>query len=271
MKIKYIGLLAVLLVTAFTTACKKDKSIQVIDIPVDAANISRIKYFNFAAGAPSVNFYANGVKVSGILSSTGSESATGTAYGGVYPASNYSIIKPGTYKVNGIVPSTAATNANVSISEISQSLTNEKYYSLYTCGIYNSTSKTAESFVLEDVLPGPAASNLVSYVRFVNTIPNGTSAMNLIIKNSVSGLETVVATNIAYKTGSAFVAVPVGSYELYVRYPSSSTNVISRNGTTNGVVNFLGGRAFTVGARGDMTVTSATASNRPLLDNTANQ
>lgn len=271
MKIKYIGLLAVTLVAAFTFSCKKDNSIQVIDTPVDATNVSRIKYFNFAAGAPSVNFYANGTKVSGILSATGSESTTGTAYGGVYPASNYSIINPGTYKINGIIPSTAAANANVSISEVNPALANGKYYSLYTSGIYNSTTKTAESFVLEDVLPPSTSSNTVSYVRFVNAIPNGTAAMNLVIKNSVTAVETIVATNIGYKSGSAFVAVPVGSYELYVRYPSSSTNIISRNGTTNGVVGFLGGRAFTVGARGDMTITSATAANRPLLDNTANQ
>ncbi|WP_316735475.1 DUF4397 domain-containing protein [Pedobacter aquatilis] len=271
MKIKYIGLLTVALASVFSLSCKKDNSIQVIDLPLDAANNARIKYFNFAAGAPSVNFYANGVKVSGILSATGAENAAGTAYGGVYPASNYSAITGGTYKINGIVSSTATTNPNVSISEVSPSLTNGKYYSFYTSGVYNSTTKTAESFVLEDILPNATALNTVSYVRFVNAIPNGTSGMNLVIKNSVTAVETVVATNIGYKTGSSFVPVPIGSYELYVRYPSSATNIISRNGTTNGVVAFLGGRTYTVGARGDMTVTSATAANRPLLDNTANQ
>lgn len=271
MKTKYIGLLAVALASVFSFSCKKDKSIKVIDIPLDAANNARIKYFNFAAGAPSVNFYANGVKVSAILSATGSENSAGTAYGAVYPISNYSTIVGGTYKINGIVPSTAAANANVSISEISSVLGNGKYYSFYTSGIYNSTTKTAESFILEDVLPLSTASNTVSYVRFVNTIPNGTSGMNLVIKNAVTAVETVVATNIGYKTATAFIAVPIGSYELYVRYPSSATNIISRNGTTNGVVSFLGGRTYTVGARGDMTVTSATAANRPLLDNTANQ
>ena len=161
-------------------------------MPLDLANNARIKYFNFAAGAPSVNFYANGTKVSGILSATGAENAAGTGYGAVFPTSNYSVIAGGTYKINGIVPSTATANPNVSISELSQALTNGKYYSFYTSGIYNSTTKTA-------------------------------------------------------------------------------TNIISRNGTTNGVVAFLGGRTLTVGARGDMTVTSATATNRPLLDATSNQ
>ncbi|GAA3976270.1 hypothetical protein GCM10022246_30890 [Pedobacter ginsengiterrae] len=271
MKIKYIGLLTVVLASVFSFSCKKDNSIQTIDVPLDLANNARIKYFNFAAGAPSVNFYANGTKVSGILSATGAENAAGTGYGAVFPTSNYSVIAGGTYKINGIVPSTATANPNVSISELSQALTNGKYYSFYTSGIYNSTTKTAESFVIEDVLPASTESNTVSYVRFVNAIPNGTSGMNLIIKNAVTLAETVVATNIGYKTGSAFIAVPIGSYELYVRYPSSATNIISRNGTTNGVVALLGGRTLTVGARGDMTVTSATATNRPLLDATSNQ
>ncbi|RZK92514.1 MAG: DUF4397 domain-containing protein [Pedobacter sp.] len=271
MKIKYLAILAVTLASVFSFSCKKDNSIQVIDLPLDAANNARIKYFNFAAGAPSVNFYANGVKVSGILSATGAENTAGTGYGAVYPASNYSAIAGGTYKINGIIPSTASANANVSISEISPVLANGKYYSFYTSGIYNATTKTAESFVLEDVLPPTSASNMVSYVRFVNAIPNGTAPLNLVIKNSITAVETVVATNVAYKAGSAFVAVPIGSYELYVRYPGSSTNIISRNGTTNGVVSFFGGRTNTVGARGDLTITSATAANRPLLDNTANQ
>lgn len=271
MKIKYIRLWAFALLSVFSLSCKKNNALQVIDIPFDGSSTARIKYFNFSAGAPSVNFYANGLKVSGILSATGAENAAGTGYGAVYPASNYSVITGGTYKINGIVSSTATLNANLSISEVNSALANGKYYSLYTSGIFNSVSKSAESFVLEDVLPSSSASNSVSYVRFVNAIPNGTSSMTLVIKNSATGVETVVATNIDYQAASAFVAVPIGSYELYVRYPSSTTNIISRNGTTNGVVSFLGGRTFSVGARGDMTVTSATATNRPLIDNAANQ
>ncbi|MCX2582479.1 hypothetical protein [Pedobacter sp. MR22-3] len=271
MKIKNIGHLAVLLIPFISFSCKKDNSIQVIDIPIEATEVARIKYFNFTAGSPSVNFYANGVKVSGILSNTGSESTAGTAYGAVYPASNYSVINPATYKINGIIPSTATANANVTISEVNSNLEKGKYYSLYTGGIYNSATKTAESFILEDVLPPNNASNMVAYVRFVNAIPNGNSPMTLVIKNAVSGLETVVATGIAYKAGSVFVPVPIGSYELYVRYSASGINIISRNGTTNGVVPFLGGRTYTVGARGDITITSATAATRPLIDNTANQ
>jgi len=36
-------------------------------------------------------------------------------------------------------------------------------------------------------------------------------------------------------------------------------------------VSFIGGRVYTIGARGDITITSTTATNRPFLDNTANR
>lgn len=257
-----------MLVSALSFSCKKN-TIQVIDVPLDEANTARIKYFNFSANAPTVNFYANGVKVSAILSATGSESTAGTANGGVYPTSNYTAIAAGTYKFAGQIPSTAAANANVAISDLTSTLANGKYYSFYTSGIYNATTKVAESFVVEDQLP--AIDNTLTFVRFVNAISNGTAPMNLMIKNTVTNVETVVATNVAYKTGSAFIGVPVGVYELYVRYPTASTNIITRNASTNGTVSFLQGRTYTVGSRGDMTVTSATATNRPLLDNTANR
>jgi len=55
-------------------------------------------------------------------------------------------------------------------------------------------------------------------------------------------------------------------YNLAARYPDSTSNAITRTG-----VSFLAGRIYTIGARGDITVTSTTATNRPILDNTANR
>jgi len=270
MKKKYISAVTILFISIFMLSCKKDNSIAKIDIPVDEASTARIKYFNFASNAPSVNFFANGVKVGGVLSATGSESTAGVTFGSVYPSANYSIIVNGTYKIGSQIPANAAANANVAINELSVNLSSTKYYSFYTSGIYNSTTKTCDAFYVEDKLP-PVIDNIFSYVRFVNTISNGTSPMNLVVKNTVTNTEIVVATGIGYKGASDFVSIPFGNYELYVRYPSSSTNVIIRNGTTNGTVGFQSGRTYTIGSRGDMTVTSATAANRPLLDNTANR
>ena len=71
---------------------------------------------------------------------------------------------------------------------------------------------------------------------------------------------------IAYKGAGAFDAVVPGVYNLATRYAATATNAIAR---TN--VSFVAGRVYTIGARGDITVTSTTATNRPFLDNTANR
>jgi hypothetical protein len=75
-----------------------------------------------------------------------------------------------------------------------------------------------------------------------------------------------VGGSIAYKSGSAFVTMPGAVYDLTVRNAGSNTAVIVRTG-----VSFVASRIYTVSARGDMTVVSTTATNRPVLDNTANR
>ena len=68
---------------------------------------------------------------------------------------------------------------------------------------------------------------------------------------------------VAYKGASAFATLSTGIYNLFVRYQDSTANKISRNGVT-----FLGGHIYTIGARGNITVTTGTTA--PALDNTAN-
>jgi hypothetical protein len=60
--------------------------------------------------------------------------------------------------------------------------------------------------------------------------------------------------------------VPNGTYDLSTRYAGVTTNAITR-----AAVSFSAGRVYTIGARGDITVTSTTAATRPQLDNTANR
>lgn len=267
MKKRHIFLTALLLSTTIFS-CKKN-TIRIIDQKLDDSQ-AQIKFFNFGINAPSMNLYANGNKISAIASATGAESASGTAYGSVFPASNYEIITPGAYTLKGQLSSTAATDANLAVLTATATVEANKYYTLYACGFYNTTTKTSDAFLIEDKLP--AVDYTVAYVRFVNTVPNAPQNMNLYIKNTTTATETLVATSIAYKAASDFVAVPVGVYEIYARYPTATTvNVISRNATTNGTVSLTGGRVYTFGARGDITVVSTTAANRPLIDNTANR
>ena len=102
-------------------------------------------------------------------------------------------------------------------------------------------------------------------MRFVNASPNS-NPMTLYAKNPGTGDSVLVASNIAYKTGSAFVTLPTAVYDVTARYAGSNTAVVVRT-----AVSFVGGKVYTVSARGDMTVTSTTATNRPFLDNTANR
>ncbi|HEU4564815.1 MAG TPA: hypothetical protein VFS05_09210, partial [Gemmatimonadaceae bacterium] len=59
---------------------------------------------------------------------------------------------------------------------------------------------------------------------------------------------------------------PPGSYDLHARAAGSTTDLIVRT-----TLLFEAGHVYTITARGDMTVTSSSATNRPYLDNTANR
>jgi hypothetical protein len=262
---KYNIYTIILLLSVFLFSCKKDGVHEIETITTD--NGAQIKFFNFGVGAPSINFFASSAKVSAVVSATGKEAVGGVAYGSVFPATNYSLLAGQAYTFTGVVPENAAVNPGVVVATLPGTIEAKKFYSLYTSGIYNANTKTTDGFILEDNIP--ARSETEAHVRFVNTISNATSNFNLVIKNTTTLAEIVVATNVAYKSGSTFTAVPNGVYEVFARYPNSNTNIITRNGTS--VVSFIQGRAYTISSRGDMTVTGATATNRPFLDNTSNR
>ena len=72
---------------------------------------------------------------------------------------------------------------------------------------------------------------------------------------------------VAYKGAGAFTAVPSGVYDLSTRVTGAAADAFARAG-----VSFSGGRVYTIGARGDITVDpTGAATNRPFLDNTSNR
>ena len=120
--------------------------------------------------------------------------------------------------------------------------------------------------MVEDPLADPTDFAVAS-VRFVHAISNA-NPMTLYAKNTATTTSTEIAigSEVAYKNAGGFTNVPMGVYDLNTRYAGTATNAITRTG-----VSFIGGRSYTVGARGDITVVSTTATNRPFLDNTANR
>jgi hypothetical protein len=271
MKSSRLNVLILLAAAGLATACEKN-AVQVLDDPA-AGNGANVKFFNFSVGSPSVNFYVNSQKVTAVSAtacfilddanrqeclSTGRESATGVAYGSAGHGANawYSDVTPGSVSIIGKI--SATTDKNLAIATVPTTIEAGKFYSYYMSGIYNTTTKTSDAFIVEDVLPPESFE--VAYVRFVNA-SSTTQPMTLYLTNRTTTQETAVGGPVAYKSGSQFVAVVPGSYDLATRAVGSATNVFTRAQIT-----FSAGRVYTIGARGN----TATASTM-LLDNTANR
>ena len=225
----------------------------------------RVRFFNFGVNAPSVNFYADGTKMTAIQSTTGTESTAGIAYGVVGANGAYSTIDPGPHALTGKIA--AATDKDLAISSVNTTIEDGKYYSFYMSGIYNTTTKNVEGFVVEDSFAIPTDTTLAT-VRFVHAISNA-NPMTLYAKSTVTAVETAVGPEVTYKGAGAFVTLPAGVYDLSTRYTGSSTNVLTRP-----AVSFVARKVYTITARGDITVAPSTtcpATNRTCLDNTANR
>lgn len=260
--------LALLLGAALLASCG-ESAVQVIAGPLTG---SRVRFFNFGVNAPGVYFYANDLKVTAIgptgaltvkgVSTAGTESVTGTIYGGVGSGGFYSDIASGIYKFSGKI---AATIDNgLTVSSLTTTLDANKKYSFYMSGFYDVSAKTVEGFIVED--PFTDTFDWVNAnVRFVNAISNS-SPMTLYAKNTTTLVEVPVGALVAYKGAGAFAALPQAVYDLSTRTLGSSTNTIVRT-----AVSFNAGKFYTISARGDITVVSTTATNRPFLDNTANR
>ena len=261
------SILMLLGVLATAAACEKN-AVGLIDDP-EAGNGANVKFFNFAVGAPAVNFFVNDNKVTAISTtacatlddtnreaclSTGQESTSGVGYGSAGNGVNawYSDVAPGQATIAGKIA--AATDKNLAIASAQTNLQAGKFYSYYLSGVYDAATKTADAFIVEDVLP-PQDFN-VAYVRLVNA-SSTTAPISLYVKNRTTAEEAPVGGLVAYKSAGDFVAVPAGSYDISTRTEGSTTNVVSRT-----AVSFFRGRAYTITARGTTT---------RVLDNTANR
>ena len=245
---------------AALAACDKNAvQIDSITAPVSGA---RVKFHNFGLNAPGVNFYAGSAKITAISSTTGVESINGVAYGAVAAGNLYMALPTGQVTIASKIA--AATDKDLTISTVPATLADGKAYSVFLSGFYDATAKQVEGFVVEDAFPG-TFDFTQALVRFVNASPNS-SPMQLFARSTATTLESPVGNVIAYKTGGTFVGVPSGAYDLFTRTAGSGVNAISRT-----AVSFLAGRVYTVSARGDMTIVSTTAVNRPFLDNSVNR
>jgi hypothetical protein len=254
---KYASI-AALLSLSVLAGCGQD-ALQVLTAAPFTA--SRVRFYNFGVNDPGVNFYTDTSKATSITNTAGIDSSTGTAYGSIAPNNgDYIEITSGSHT---LAAKLAADVTHPTIASVVATIADGHFYSFYTSGFYNTTTKAVDSFVVEDPFVVPADTSTIS-VRFVNAISNS-SPMILYAKNETSLVETAIGGAAAYKSAGAFTSLPPGIYDLNTRLAGSSTNLITRL-----AVSFIGGHAYTISGRGDMTVVSTTATNRPFLDNTAN-
>jgi hypothetical protein len=248
----------VLLCAAALAACEKN-AVQDITGPLPGA---QIKFFNFGVGAPGVNFYANDRKMTAIRSTTGEESPTGVTYGNVGAGDYYTGIAPGQYTLSGRI--SGEEDKGLAISSLQVTIEDGKKYSFYQSGFYDPATKTVDAFIVEDDFP-EEIDYTRAYVRFVHAIANA-EPMTLYAKNRTTEEEFVIGGEVAYKSAGDFVPVPNGVYDLSARYAGSDEPVIVRTNVT-----FSLKKVYTIGARGDMTIVSATDTFRPFLDLTSNR
>ena len=176
----------------------------------------------------------------------------------------YSVIAPGQYTLTGRIA--AATDKDLPIATVARTIEDGKFYSYYMSGIYNTTTKTSDAFVVEDPLVLPPNFGAAT-VRLVHAISNA-NPMTLYARDTVTRIEVAVGGEVAYKGAGTFTTIPAGVYDLSTRYTGTATNVLTRP-----AVVFAGGRVYTITARGDITVaptTTCVAANRTCLDFTAN-
>ncbi|WEK19514.1 MAG: hypothetical protein P0Y49_22330 [Candidatus Pedobacter colombiensis] len=261
-----IKILGMLIVFPLLMISCKDKAVLDINEPIVGA---RVKLYNFGINAPTVNFYSNDTKISAVLSATGVESINGISFGNVYPSIGYALSPEGQRLFQAITPSTITTTApNMTIATVSSQLINDRFYSVFVSGIYNTTDKKADLFVVEDNYP-EGLDTARTYIRLVNPGSN-TSTLKAVLTRTttVTGQPPVVedftlASGVPYRGASPFMAFKPGAYSITVT-DEASGKVVTRTATS-----FLRERVYTLALRGNLVTTTPAVA--PFIDFTTNQ
>ncbi len=230
----------------FFTACEKGTLIETTEYEKVAPGdpkYSYIKVLNVTPSSPVVNFLVDGKKFSSALSSTGTPS-TGYGYNGLYPDLGYAAVSPGTRSLTANIIPTATVDPNLEVFKQSINAGAGKYYTIFTTGIYSTTTKSIPSaIVLEDIRP--AIDTTKVFVRFVN-LYNGSPNLD-IIRNS-NGVK--LASDVAYGTASPFTEIAnpgpgVAPVNLF-----TVTNTATGATVSTYSLGLIKGRAYTIYTRG---------------------
>lgn len=266
-----IALIALILFPAlgFLISCGDENTFP--DIVRDPSeNHAQLRFYHFGINGPSINFFADQIKITAIQSNTEEEAANGVGFGGTHPSDgSYSEVEPGTNILiegvtpkNLIIPSNNIQNyeaAKIASSLIIPKLEKQKRYSVFTCGVWDSDNHKMDSFFIEDDLPPSDTSKV--FIRFVNSGVESAGPLKVIaIPADTLRSEVLISDGVEYQKASPFVGMPYGTYEFEV-LDINSGKVIKRS------IRFISDKVHTLAMRGDINV----ASPAPFIDNTRNR
>lgn len=219
--------LALALAATFAlTGCGDDN-----DNPVAPVSQASVMVVHASPNAPAVDLL-----VDNIIQGTGLAYPSNTAYLGV---------NAGTRNVKVNVTGTTTTVINADLA-----LTAGAHYTVFAA---DSVSKIAP-VVLTDDLSMPASGK--AHVRFVHLSPNAPA-----VDVAVTG-GPILFSNVAFKSGAAFLPVNAGTYDLEVRVAGTSTVALSVPG-----VALQAGKIYTVFAKGFLGGAGAQALGAQIIAN----
>ncbi|WP_461490520.1 DUF4397 domain-containing protein [Pontibacter sp. HJ8] len=221
-----------------------------------------IRFSHASQEAPMVNFYLNDNKVSA-KAPTLTNRETGLSWNStlantIHPATyGYVNVPAGDYTLSVIdtttIPGTKALRKNVVVSAPVK-LDEKLFYTSYLVGKLDNL----ELLTVKDELPNPDYK--VAYIRFVNGMPGAPANFDVVAKRTLPTTETLnLATNVAYKGVTGYMAVAPGTYDLALFLNGSPTAYTT---WTSGVIQ--AGKVYTFYTKGNYTTTPGTI-NRQLL------
>ncbi len=180
---------------------------------MQVAEGTNVKFVHAASDAKGVNFYVNSAVV------PPSTAPNYNAYLSTFPVTNYAVLGAGSLAVKVAVPATDVIPESV-LGNVSVTANNNENRTIALVGV----SPSYEVISIDDNL-STAPLDGKAYVRLVNFIHNSTNSIYLEVTDG-NNVTTTYFKNTPYKSASAFVGLPFGSY----------TNIRIKDGVTNAVI-----------------------------------
>lgn len=230
----------------------------------------QVRFYNFVINGPQVEFYANGVKSTSRVSTTGQQASTGLGYGATHPNIGYVEIPAGeNILIEAITPPTyliPANNVNnygqnlLAASLIVPKIEALKTYSIYLCGYWDKVAQKGNAFIIDEVMPGVDTAS--TFIRFVNSGTEQAGPLRFAVTNTRDTLVGTIgiAEEVPFAKGSPFVAVPYGTYDLKL-YTATGDSLIRRG------IALSPDRVHTFALRGDILAKTPA----PWIDNIQNR